>query len=65
MTKAERPKMIFRIPPDLKQRLADRASENRRSLNGELLTIIEAVLKVEPRATPAKPKAQGKAHAHG
>jgi hypothetical protein len=41
MTKAEHPKLIIRMPPDVKAWLAARAEANERTLNGEVLAILK------------------------
>jgi plasmid stability protein len=37
-------KVTFYLPPSVKRALEDRATENHRSQNGELLAILEAAL---------------------
>lgn len=49
------PKMIFRIPADMKAWLKDRATTNRRTMNGEILTILAKAMKAE-QARPPQPK---------
>lgn len=39
--------MKIRLPADLKQRLLDRADRNDRTINGEVLQILKAVLAPE------------------
>jgi plasmid stability protein len=39
--------MKIRVPADLRERLSTRAAGNRRSINGEILTILEEVVKAE------------------
>ncbi len=43
---------IKNTPDDVAERLRDRAARNRRSLQGELLAIVEAAVRDEVAATP-------------
>jgi hypothetical protein len=63
MNNSEHPKMIFRVPPDVKAWLAARAASNRRSMTGEVLRLFEVAMKAEPKgvvrrvkSTPSQPK---------
>ncbi len=46
---------IVRMPPGLRDRLKQRAEENRRSLNSEIVVVLEAAVAVEgaPVASPS------------
>ena len=45
---------IKRVPDDLVQRLRERAATNHRSLQGELMAMLEEHLILEDRLTPAQ-----------
>nr|WP_176080838.1 Arc family DNA-binding protein [Paraburkholderia tropica] len=51
----EDPQMKLRLPADLKDRLAELATENGRSLNAEVIKRLED--SIEPDGRPAKSKA--------
>ncbi|GLS99496.1 hypothetical protein GCM10007897_08760 [Sphingobium jiangsuense] len=44
MPSRELPKVIFRVPPELKAWLTDRAKTNHRSANSELVAILERAM---------------------
>lgn len=41
------PKMLFRIPAEVKAWLKSRADANRRTMNGEILTILEQAMQAQ------------------
>ncbi|WP_255951332.1 Arc family DNA-binding protein [Streptomyces odontomachi] len=45
-------KFTLRLPDDLHQRLTDQATTARRSLNSEILRLLESDLSATPSATP-------------
>ncbi|MER6130355.1 Arc family DNA-binding protein [Streptomyces sp. NPDC001795] len=48
-------KFTLRLPEDLHQRLTDQAAVDRRSLNSEILHLLEVGLSAVPSATPNRP----------
>ena len=49
MPSRELPKVIFRVPPELKTWLAERAKANHRSANSELVAILERAMADDPK----------------
>ncbi|WP_370638336.1 Arc family DNA-binding protein [Aurantimonas sp. VKM B-3413] len=47
MTASEHPKMIFRVPPEVKAWLAAKAASNHGSMNAEILQILAAARQAE------------------
>lgn len=45
--------LLVRIPVTLKERLAERAATNHRSMTGEILQLLEAAIKAEDRERAA------------
>ncbi|WP_406470182.1 Arc family DNA-binding protein [Streptomyces sp. NBC_01615] len=48
-------KFTLRLPEELHQRLTDQAATDRRSLNSEMLHLLEVGLGVVPSGTPDRP----------
>ncbi|MGW3730973.1 Arc family DNA-binding protein [Streptomyces sp. NPDC000851] len=48
-------KFTLRIPEDLHQQLTDQATTDRRSLNSEILHLLEVALSAVPSGTPNRP----------